>query len=122
MERNWHYPFRKRSKQVDLEENMVSLKKEMLKTKKAAKGKEEKPAPKQKKQKGYVRRALKKMEPKINENPKGAMFIRSTTASQKVMDIMKDLVSCCVQVVYVLVPPEEASRKNAVQEKQYSSL
>lgn len=122
MERNWHYPFRKRSKRVYLEENMVSLKKEMLKTKKAAKGKEEKPAPKQKKQKGYVRRALKKMEPKINENPKGAMFIRSTTASQKVMDIMKDLVGGCVQVDYVLVPPEEASWKNAVQEKQYSSL
>lgn len=71
---------------------MVSLKKDSPKSKKVAKGKEEKSAPKQKKQKGYVRRALRKMEPKINENPKGAMFIRSTTASQKVLDIMKDLV------------------------------
>ena len=71
---------------------MVSLKKDLSKTKKVAKGKEEKSTPKQKKQKGYVRRALRKMEPKINENPKGAMFIRSTTASQKVLDVMKDLV------------------------------
>ena len=89
---NCHYPFRRRKISVCWNEDMVSLKKDLPKSKKVAKGKEEKSAPKQKKQKGYVRRALRKMEPKINENPKGAMFIRSTTASQKVLDIMKDLV------------------------------
>lgn len=49
-------------------------------------------APKTKKQRGVVRRALKRAEPKINENPKSAMFIRSTTANQRTLNVMKDLV------------------------------
>ena len=47
---------------------------------------------KPKKQKGYIKRAIKRAEPKINENPKAAMFIRSSTASQRVMNIMRDFV------------------------------
>ena len=49
-------------------------------------------APKPKKQRGVVRRALRRAEPKIVENPKAAMFIRSTTANQYVLNVMKDLV------------------------------
>ena len=48
-------------------------------------------APKPKKQRGVVRRALRRAEPKIVENPKAAMFIRSTTANQYVLNVMKDL-------------------------------
>lgn len=71
---------------------MVIQKKGEIKSKKVRGNKDDQPAIKHKKQKGYVRRALKNMEPKLIENPKGAMFIRSTTASQKVMDVMRDLV------------------------------
>lgn len=71
---------------------MVIQKKGEIKSKKVRGNKDDQPAIKHKKQKGYIRRALKNMEPKLNENPKGAMFIRSTTASQKVMDVIRDLV------------------------------
>ena len=82
---------------------MVILKKGDIKPKKIRGPKKDQPVPKQKKQKGYVRRALKRMEPKINENPKAAMFIRSTTASQKVLDVMKDLVCVfCVLLIAVV--------------------
>lgn len=79
------------------------LKKGDIKPKKIRGPKKDQPVPKQKKQKGYVRRALKRMEPKINENPKAAMFIRSTTASQMVLDVMKDLVrvSCLLLIAVV---------------------
>lgn len=47
---------------------------------------------KPKKQKGYVKRAIKRAEPKIVENPKAAMFIRSTTANQRILNVMRDFV------------------------------
>lgn len=47
---------------------------------------------KPKKQKGYARRAVKRAEPKIVENPKAAMFIRSTTANQRILNVMRDFV------------------------------
>ncbi len=58
--------------------------------------------PKVKKQKGYARRAVKRAEPKINENPKSAMFIRSTTTSQFVLNVMRDLVcGLCARLIGV---------------------
>ena len=62
------------------------------KTAKEAKEAKKEAAPKQKKQKGYIRMAIKRAEPKIIENPKAAMFIRTTTASQYIMNVMRDLV------------------------------
>lgn len=47
---------------------------------------------KPKKQKGYVKRAIKRAGPKIVENPKAAMFIRSTTANQRILNVMRDFV------------------------------
>lgn len=39
------------------------------------------------------KRALKEREPKVHENPKTALFIRSSTTNQVVTDALKDLVS-----------------------------
>ena len=64
----------------------------VAKTAKETKDAKKEAQPKVKKQKGYTRRAVKHAEPKINENPKSAMFIRSTTTSQFVLNVMRDLV------------------------------
>ena len=64
----------------------------VAKTAKETKDAKKEAQPKVKKQKGYARRAVKRAEPKINENPKSAMFIRSTTTSQFVLNVMRDLV------------------------------
>ncbi|KAM7457428.1 hypothetical protein BLSTO_01811 [Blastocystis sp. subtype 1] len=63
----------------------------VAKTAKETKDAKKEAQPKVKKQKGYARRAVKRAEPKINENPKSAMFIRSTTTSQFVLNVMRDL-------------------------------
>ena len=71
---------------------MVLEKRKELETPKLAPSKKNATAAKPKKQKGYVRRAIKKAEPKIVENPKAAMFIRSTTANQRILNVMRDFV------------------------------
>lgn len=71
---------------------MVIEKRKELETPKLTPSSKSTTPAKQKKQKGYVRRAIKRAEPKINENPKAAMFIRSTTANQLIMNVMRDFV------------------------------
>lgn len=45
-----------------------------------------------KKQRGVVRRAQKKKEPRLVENPKSTMFIRGSTANKRVLDVMRDFI------------------------------
>lgn len=92
------------------------------KTAKEAKEAKKEAAPKQKKQKGYIRRAIKRAEPKIIENPKAAMFIRTTTASQYIMNVMRDLVCTSCQKFILLAASQEAQRQAIDEEERYSSL
>ena len=71
---------------------MVIEKRKELETPKLTPSSKSTTPAKPKKQKGYVRRAIKRAEPKINENPKAAMFIRSRTANQLIMNVMRDFV------------------------------
>ncbi|KAK8793393.1 hypothetical protein WA158_004752 [Blastocystis sp. Blastoise] len=47
--------------------------------------------PKQKQVRGHAKRYLENRAPKINENPKTAMLLKTTTASKYIVDVLKDL-------------------------------
>ena len=53
--------------------------------------------PKQKPVRGHVKRFLENREPKIVENPKTAMLLRSTTASQYILNVLRDIV--CILIL-----------------------
>ena len=78
---------------------MALEKRRELETPKLAPSKKNTTSEKPKKQKGYIRRAIKRAEPKIVENPKAAMFIRSTTANQRILNVMRDFVGVLVRVI-----------------------